>query len=306
MNDITKDLLAAISDLGPSFAGAYNIRENGTCAGRKSTEHIKIEDKEGAPGLVVRVAPGTKGETVAVPACVTHGGVEDLVYNDFYVGEGADVVISAGCGVHADADGESLHNGIHRFFLAKDAHVLYKENHVGTGSGPAVRRIDPVTDAYLEEGAVLEMDTAQLGGVTRTVRRTTAELAARAKIIVRERLLTDGSEYAKTEFLVKLNGEDSGADIVSRSVAKGHSHQEYISRIEGNARCTGHTECDAILVDGGVVSASPELLAANVDAALIHEAAIGKIAGEQILKLRTFGLTEQEAEQKIIEGFLNT
>ena len=305
MNDITKDLLASISAFGESLPDAYSIREDGACAARQSTEHIKIEDKKGAPGLVVRVAPGTKGETVAVPACVTHGGIEDLVYNDFYIGEGADVVISAGCGVHADEGGESLHNGIHRFFLGKNSHVVYKENHVGTGGGAAGRRIDPVTDAFLEEGAVLEMDTAQLGGVTRAVRRTTAELAARAKLIVRERLLTDGTEFARTDFLVKLNGEDSGADIISRSVAKDDSRQEYRSRIEGNARCTGHTECDAILVGNGVVSASPELLAADVDAALIHEAAIGKIAGEQILKLRTFGLTEEEAEQKIIEGFLN-
>ncbi len=274
MNDITKDLLASISAFGESLPDAYSIREDGACAARQSTEHIRIEDKKGAPGLVVRVAPGTKGETVAVPACVTHGGIEDLVYNDFYIGEGADVVISAGCGVHADEGGESLHNGIHRFFLGKNSHVVYKENHVGTGGGAAGRR-------------------------------TTVELGARAKGSVRGRLRTDGTEFARTDFLVKLNGEDSGADVISRSVAKDDSRQEYRSRIEGNARCTGHTECDAILVGNGVVSASPELLAADVDAALIHEAAIGKIAGEQILKLRTFGLTEEEAEQKIIEGFLN-
>ena len=305
MNDITKDLLAAVTGISGPFTGAFSIREDGACAARQSTEHIKIEDKEGAPGLVVRVAPGTKGETVAVPACVTHGGVEDLVYNDFYVGEGADVVIAAGCGVHADGSGESLHNGIHRFFLAKGARVVYKENHIGTGGGPAVRRIDPVTEAFLEEDAVLEMDTAQLSGVTRSVRKTSATLASRAKLIVRERLMTDGTEYASTDFVVHLNGEDSGADIVSRSVARDESRQEYRSRIEGSARCTGHSECDAILVGNGVVAAAPELLAANVDAALIHEAAIGKIAGEQILKLRTFGLTEEEAEEKIIEGFLN-
>ena len=307
MNDVTRSLLEQISEFGASFRGAYNIREDGGCAARQSTEHIKIEDKEGAPGLVVRIAPGTKGETVAVPACVTHGGVQDLVYNDFYVGEGADVVISAGCGIHTDGSscGESLHHGIHRFFLAKGAHVLYKENHVGTGGGAAVRRIDPVTDAVREEDAVLEMDTAQIGGVTRSVRKTTATLAARAKLIVRERLMTDGSEVADTDFLVKLNGEDSGANIISRSVARDDSRQSYRSRIEGNARCSGHSECDAILVGNGVVSAAPELLAADVDAALIHEAAIGKIAGEQILKLRTFGLTEEEAEQQIIDGFLN-
>ena len=304
MNEIAKDILGTIADFKGDFMGAYNIRINGACASRQSTENIKIEQKEDAPGLAVTVAAGTVGETVYVPACVTAGGIDDLVYNDFFIGEGADVTIVAGCGVHSDDEADAKHNGIHRFFLGKDSKVLYKEKHIGTGKGRGAKRINPVTDAYLEEGAVLTMDTIQLSGVDTTDRKTTAKLAAKAKIVVRERLLTDGDEYAKTDFDVILEGEGSGADVVSRSVAKGNSKQEYFSRIVGKCPCTGHTECDAILADNGKVLATPSLVAEHQDAALIHEAAIGKIAGEQIMKLRTLGLTEAEAEETIIKGFL--
>lgn len=304
MNEIAKDILGTIADFKGDFKGAYNIRINGACASRQSTENIKIEQKEDAPGLAVRVAAGTVGETVYVPACVTAGGIDDLVYNDFFIGEGADVTIVAGCGVHSDDEADAKHNGIHRFFLGKDSKVLYKEKHIGTGKGRGSKRINPVTDAYLEEGAVLTMDTIQLSGVDTTDRKTTAKLAAKAKIVVRERLLTDGDEYAKTDFDVILEGEGAGADVVSRSVAKGNSKQEYYSRIVGKCPCTGHTECDAILADNGKVLATPSLVAEHEDAALIHEAAIGKIAGEQIMKLRTLGLTEAEAEETIIKGFL--
>ena len=304
MNEITKDMLKTVADFDGEFKGAYNIRVNGACASRQSTEHIKIETKPDAPGLVVTIDADTKGETVYVPACVTAGGVDDLVYNDFYIGENADVVIVAGCGVHSDDAADAKHNGIHRFFLRKGAKVLYKEKHIGTGTGKGAKRINPVTDAYLEEGAVLTMDTIQLSGVDTTDRKTTAKLAENAKIVVRERLLTDGDEYAKTDFDVILEGENSGADIVSRSVAKGNSKQEYYSRIIGKCPCTGHTECDAILSGNGKVYATPALYAEHEDASLIHEAAIGKIAGEQLLKLRTLGLTEAEAEEKIIMGFL--
>ena len=217
---------------------------------------------------------------------------------------GADVIIVAGCGVHNDGEGEARHNGIHRFFVGKGAHVVYKEKHVGMGEGTGAKRIDPVTDITLEEDAVLEMDTTQISGVDSTVRTTNANLKARAKLIITERLLTDGQETAKTDFVVNMNGEDSAVDLISRSVAKDQSHQEYRSIIRGNTRCTGHSECDGILVGNGTVSAAPELYAGHIDAALIHEAAIGKIAGEQILKLQTLGLTEEEAEQKIIDGFL--
>ena len=304
MNKITEMLLGIVSDWKGGFTGAFNIREDGACAGRQSSQNIKIDNKKDAPGLVIHVLPGTKGETVYIPACVTHGDVDDLVYNDFYIGEGADVVVTAGCGVHTDSEEEARHNGIHRFFLDRGARVVYREKHVGTGSGTGAKRIDPVTDITLAEDATLEMDTIQLGGVDSTVRTTRAKLAARARLLIRERLLTDGDEQAKTEFEVDIDGEDAGVDLISRSVAKGRSHQEYHSVIRGNNRCTGHSECDAILVGGGTVNAAPELWAGHTDAALIHEAAIGKIAGEQLLKLRTLGLTEQEAEEKIIAGFL--
>lgn len=307
MNFIAKNLIKTVSefeDLIDIEGSAYNIREDGQCAGRRSTENIRIESKDDNPGLVVRIKPGTRNEKVYIPACVTHGAFDDLVYNDFYVGEDADVTIIAGCGVHTEDDGQARHNGIHRFILEKNAKVLYLEKHIGTGGGKGVKRIDPVTDATLAEGSSLTMDTIQLGGVDKTTRTTRAVLGKAARIIVRERIMTDGNETAKTDFTVVLEGEDAGADLVSRSVARGHSHQEFTSKIIGKVRCTGHSECDAILAEQGTVNASPSLDARHVDAALIHEAAIGKIAGEQILKLRTLGLTEEEAEQKIIDGFL--
>lgn len=305
MDSITEKLLGIVSDWkGASFKGAYNIRENSGCAGRQSSENIKIENKSDNPGIVIRIGSGAQKETVYIPACVTHGGVNDLVYNDFYVEDGADVIIVAGCGVHSDDEEEARHNGIHRFFIGKNARVLYKEKHIGTGKGGGAKRIDPVTDVIMEENSYMEMDTMQISGVTSTNRLTTAKLGAGAKLVIRERLLTDGDETAKSDFSVSLDGEDSGVDLVSRSVAKGNSYQEYHSVIKGNCRCTGHSECDAILADNGRVNAAPELYAGNIDASLIHEAAIGKIAGEQIIKLRTLGLTEEEAEQKIIDGFL--
>ena len=304
MNKITEELLKQVSDYKGEFKGAYNIREDGGCVGRQSSEHIKIESKPDGSGLEIHISPEAQKETVYIPACVTRGNVNDLVYNDFFVGEGADVTIVAGCGVHTDNEGEAEHDGIHRFFLEKGAHVLYKEKHVGTGTGIGLKKINPVTDMELKEDAVMEMDTIQIGGVDLTKRSTKAVLGARAKLIIHERIMTDGEEQASTDFEVEMQGEDSGVDLVSRSVAKGHSKQSYRSVIRGNARCTGHSECDAILAEEGRVDAAPELTANHQEAALIHEAAIGKIAGEQILKLRTLGLTEEEAEAKIIAGFL--
>ncbi len=304
MNSVTNELLSSISDFKEGFKGAYNIRENGGCAGRQSSESIKIEPKYDNPGIIIRISAKAKQETVYIPACVTHSGVSDLVYNDFIVEDGADVIIVAGCGVHSDGEEEARHNGIHRFMIGKNAKVIYKEKHIGTGKGTGARNIDPVTDIVMDENSYMEMDTMQISGVTSTNRSTTAALAKGAKLIIRERLLTDGSETAKSDFSVSLDGEDSGVDLISRSVAKGNSYQEYHSVIKGNCRCTGHSECDAILAGNGVVNAAPELHAKNLDASLIHEAAIGKIAGEQIIKLCTLGLTEEEAEQKIIEGFL--
>lgn len=305
MNKITESLLRAVSEFGGSFQGAYNVREDGECASRQSSANIKIESKKEGPGLVIHVLPGTKGETVYIPACVTHGGIDDLVYNDFYIGEGADVLVVAGCGVHNDESTEARHNGIHRFFLEKGARVLYREKHIGTGKGKGARRIDPVTDITMAENSYLEMDTVQISGVDSTMRKTTATLAAGARLVVRERLMTTGTEWARSDFDVTLEGEDSGVDLISRSVARGNSRQEFNSFLRGKNRCTGHSECDAILAESGSVIASPSLEAACIDAALIHEAAIGKIAGEQILKLRTLGLTQEEAEERIIQGFLS-
>lgn len=305
-NDITGEMLKVISDYDSKtgFKGAYNIREDSQCAGRKSSENITINPKTDKPGIDIIVKPGTKGETVFIPACVTHTAVDDLVYNDFYIGEGADVVIVAGCGVHNEGEEDARHNGIHRFFLEPNSSVLYKEKHIGTGSGSGLKKIDPVTECFLKENSRLEMDTVQLGGVDKSTRTTSAELDKNAKIIVRERIMTNNAEDAVTKFSVKLNGENSGADLVSRSVARGNSHQAFYSVVEGNNRCTGHSACDAIIAENGRVDAQPALNANNVDAELIHEAAIGKIAGEQITKLCSLGLTKEQAEEKIIQGFL--
>ncbi len=306
MDKITETLLKLVSDYTEDgYKGAaFNIRENGGCAGRQSTENIKIEPKEGGKGIDIYVAPGTKDEKVFIPACISRSGVEDLVYNDFHIGEGADVTIVAGCGVHTDGEEESLHSGIHRFMLGKNSKVLYEEKHIGTGEGTGERKIDPVTECTLEEGSILEMNTLQLGGVDHSIRKTRGTLDKEAKLIIHESIMTDGDQYAMTDFEVSMDGEDSAVDLISRSVAKDDSYQEYHSKINGNARCAGHSECDAILVGNGKVNAAPELFAGDLDAALIHEAAIGKVAGEQILKLRTLGLTEEEAEQRIINGFL--
>ena len=305
MNKITERLLKAVSDwTGVPQNAAYNIREDGLCAGRQSTKNIQITSKADKPGIDVTILPDTKGETVYIPACVTHSAINDLVYNDFYIGENADVTIVAGCGVHSDGEEEARHNGIHRFVLGKNAHVLYLEKHLGTGTGAGARKIDPVTEVEQAEGSVMEMETTQIGGVDSTHRTMSAKLAADAKLRVRERLLTDGSQQAFTDFNVSLDGDGSGCDLISRSVAKEQSHQEFRSVIHGNRPCTGHSECDAIIMGHGTVNASPALAANHEDAALIHEAAIGKIAGEQILKLCTLGLTEEEAEARIVEGFL--
>lgn len=305
MNEITREILRQVSDFTGEFSGAYNIREDGLCAGRMSTDHIHITSKEDKPGLDIRVDPGTVGESVSIPACVTHGDVDDLVYNDFFIGAGADVVIVAGCGVHTSNGEPARHNGIHRFFLGKGSRVKYLEKHVGLGQGFGLRSIDPVTEAYLDEDSVLEMDTSQIGGVDHTKRITRGEVGKNAKLLIRERLFTEKEQIARTDFEVTLSGENAGVDLISRSVARGKSHQEYRSAIVGDAPCTGHSECDAIIAEEASVDAAPELKAHHPDASLIHEAAIGKIAGEQILKLRTLGLTEAEAEAKIIEGFLN-
>ena len=304
MNEVTKALLRAVSDIDGEPAGAYNIRENSGCAGRHSTEAVEIAGKTDKPGIDIRVKEGVRGETIYIPAVITESDVDDLVYNDFYIGAGAEVTIVAGCGVHTDGDKPSRHNGIHRFFLRPNARVRYVEKHVGTGEGSGARLINPETYAELEAGSYMEMDTVQIKGVDSTKRVTKAKLAQAAKLIVKEKIMTHGAQYAETNFEVELNGAQSGADLVSHSVARDTSRQVFRSRMYGNAACNGHSECDAIIMDSAAVSAIPELTANHVDAALIHEAAIGKIAGEQLVKLMTLGLTEAEAEAKIIEGFL--
>lgn len=304
MNKITKSLISIVSDLDGTPKGAYNIREDGECAARHSSENIDIVPKKDKSGIDIIIKPNTKGETVYIPALITHENVKDLVYNDFYVGEGSDIIISAGCGVHNDGCGTSEHNGIHRFFIGKNARVLYLEKHVGTGDGEGKKVINPETYVEIEQDGYLEMDTVQIGGVDLTKRNCEAILKEGAKIVVKEKIMTDGEQFAETKFKVELNGEDSAANLISRSVAKGNSHQKFISKIDGNTKCTGHSECDAIVMDNAIVSALPEVTANSVDASLIHEAAIGKIAGEQIIKLMTLGLTEEEAEARIIEGFM--
>lgn len=304
-NDITRGLMELVSDVKviPDNV-AFNIREDSGCAGRQSTKNIKIVGKTDKPGIDIIVKPGTKNETVYIPAFVTHTDIEDLVYNDFYIGEGADVVVVAGCGIHNEGHAHSMHNGIHRFFVGKGAKVLYLEKHIGTGDGDGKRIINPVTECFIEEDGYMKMDTTQLRGVDSTVRKSSAKLAAGAKLVIREKIMTHGEQFAQTDFDVDLDGEGCGVDLVSRSVAKGKSSQVFNSKMNGNSPCTGYSSCDAIIMDDAKVVAMPALSANHVDAALIHEAAVGKIAGEQLIKLMTLGLTEAEAEAKIIEGFL--
>ena len=304
MDEMQKTLLAQVADLHEVPEGAYNIRANGQMAGRNTTANIDIISKEDGKGIDIRIKPGTKHESVHIPVVVSKSGLKDLVYNDFYIGEDADVVIIAGCGIHNCGDQDSEHNGIHRFFIGKNAKVKYVEKHYGSGDGRGGRILNPGTEITMEEGSFLEMESTQIKGVDSTDRNTTANLASGAKLVIRERLLTHGNQTAISRFEVSLNGEDASANVISRSVAREESSQTFISRINGNAKCAGHTECDAIIMDNAKISAVPELTANNPDAALIHEAAIGKIAGEQIIKLMTLGLTEQEAEAQIINGFL--
>ena len=304
MDEIQKRLFEQIADLHEVPQGAYNFRVNGESAGRNVTEHIDIITKSDKPGIDIIIKPGTKKESVHIPVVISQTGLQECVYNDFYIGEDADVTIVAGCGIHNAGDKKSEHDGIHTFHLAKNARVRYVEKHYGSGEGTGERILNPQTVVYLDEGSTLEMDTVQIEGVDSTVRTTKATVGDRASLVIREKIMTHDRQYAKTDFSVDINGEDSSVDLVSRSVAKGDSKQEFFSNINGNNRCKGHSECDAILMDNGSVAAAPMLTANHLDAALIHEAAIGKIAGDQIIKLMTLGLTEEEAEKQIISGFL--
>ena len=304
MDEIQKRLLFEVADLHEVPEGAYNIRANGEMAARNTTANIDIISKTDVSGIDIRIKPGTKNESVHIPVVLSKSGLKETVYNDFYIGEDSDVVIVAGCGIDNCGNQDSEHDGIHRFYVGKNAHVKYVEKHYGAGDGQGKRILNPGTEVYMEENSFVEMEMVQIKGVDSTVRNTIAELAAGAKLVVRERLMTHGNQSAVSGYEVKLNGKDASADVISRSVAKDSSYQKFDSRITGNAPCSGHTECDAIIMDKARILAIPQLEANDLDAALIHEAAIGKIAGEQIIKLMTLGLTEEEAEAQIVNGFL--
>lgn len=301
---IQTELLKTIAGIEGPTKGAFNIRLNGGLEARNVTENINIVSKTDKPGIDIIIKPGTKNERVDIPVLLTQTGLNDLVYNDFFVGENADVTIVAGCGIHNCGDKQAEHDGIHTFHVAKNAKVKYIEKHYGEGPGTGERILNPTTVVNLEEGSYMEMETAQIKGVDSTYRKTEAKLAAKSKLIIHEKIMTHGKQVAVTDFKVDLDGEDCGAHVISRSVATEYSHQKYISRVNGNNRCNGHTECDAIIMDKASVEAIPEIAANDTDASLIHEAAIGKIAGEQLIKLMTLGLTEKEAAEQIINGFL--
>ncbi len=304
MDTIQKGLLEKVADLHDIPEGAYNIRANGALGGRHTTANIDIVTKEDKPGIDIIIKPNTKNESVHIPVIITKTGLDDLVYNDFYIGENADITIVAGCGIHNTGDKKSSHDGIHTFHVGKNAKIKYVERHYGKGEGTGENVMNPTTVIFIDDGGYMEMETTQIKGIDSTVRNTTAKLANEAKLVIRESLMTHGKQYAKTDFTVDMDGENSSANVISRSVAKDESYQVFYSNINGNNKCAGHTECDAILMDKARVSAIPQITANHIDASLIHEAAIGKIAGEQLMKLMTLGLTEEEAEEQIVNGFL--
>ena len=304
VDEIQKRLLEEIADLHDVPEGAYNIRANSKLADRKTTANIDIVTKEDVSGIDIRIKPGTKNESVHIPVVLSESGLKETVYNDFYIGEDCDVVIVAGCGIHNCGVQDSEHDGVHRFYVGRNSKVKYVEKHYGEGDGQGKRILNPVKEVYMDENSSMEMEMVQIKGVDSTVRTTKSELAAGAAIVVRERLMTHGNQTAQSIYETYLNGDGASADVVSRSVAKDNSYQKFDSKIAGNAACTGHTECDAIIMDNAKILAVPQLEANNIDAALVHEAAIGKIAGEQIIKLMTLGLSEEEAEAQIVNGFL--
>lgn len=304
MDQLQKSMLEKIADLHSVPEGAYNIRYNGKTESRNTTANIDIVTKTDVQGIDIIIKPGTKNESMHIPVILSESGLQDMVYNDFFIGEDADVTIVAGCGIHNCGVDTSKHEGIHTFHVGKNAKVKYIEKHYGEGDGEGKNVLNPTTVIHIDEGGYMEMESTQIKGVDSTIRDTKADLKAGAKLVIKEKIMTHGQQVAETNFEVDLAGEDSSANVISRSVAKGNSKQIFNSKICGNNRCYGHTECDAILMDKGQVVAVPALEANNLDASLIHEAAIGKIAGDQLIKLMTLGLTEQEAEEQIINGFM--
>ncbi|MBO5278883.1 MAG: SufD family Fe-S cluster assembly protein [Lachnospiraceae bacterium] len=304
MDAIQKNLLEQITDLHAVTQGAYNIRANGASVERNTTANIDIVTKQDKQGIDIIIKPGTKKESVHIPVLLSQSGLTEMVYNDFHIGEDCDVLIVAGCGIHNGGDKLSKHDGVHTFYIGRNSRVRYVEKHYGTGEGTGERIMNPQTVIHLEENSYMEMETVQIRGVDSTERVTKADLADGATLVIKEKLMTHGKQYAKTSFEVDLNGENSGTNVISRAVAKDSSKQLFFAKINGNNKCSGHSECDAIIMDDAKISAIPEITANHLDAALIHEAAIGKIAGDQIIKLMTLGLTEEEAESQIINGFL--
>ena len=304
LDEIQRRLMREVADLHDIPEGAYNFRANSALAGRNTTANIDIKTKEDKPGIDIIIKEGTKNESVHIPVVLSESGLKETVYNDFYVGDNSDVLIVAGCGIDNCGTQDSEHDGIHRFFVGKNSKVKYVEKHYGSGDGKGKRILNPVTEVYMDEDSSMEMEMVQIKGVDSTERTTKAELKAGAKLVVHERLMTHGDQKALSIYNVDLNGRGSSADIVSRSVARDNSYQKLDMCILGNDECSGHTECDSIIMDNGRILAVPSLEANSVDAMLVHEAAIGKIAGDQLTKLMTLGLTEQEAEEQIINGFL--
>lgn len=304
MEEIQKRLIEQVADIHEVPEGAYNIRVNGKLGGRNTTANIDIVTKEDKPGIDIIIKPGTKNESVHIPVVLSESGLKDMVYNDFYIGEGSDVTIVAGCGIHNCGTDTSEHEGIHTFFVGKNARLKYIEKHYGEGDGSGERILNPTTVIHVAEGGYFEMDSVQIKGVTSTKRVTESDLEKDATLVISEKIMTHGKQTAETYFNVDMNGENCSANVMSRSVAKGESVQKFVSSINGNNLCKGHTECDAIIMDESRVTAEPRLTANHIDASLIHEAAIGKIAGEQLIKLMTLGLTEKEAEEQIVNGFL--
>ena len=304
LDKIERDLMREVSGVTGIPEGAYNFRVNGKSIGRHSSDKIDITPKQGKSGIDIRIKDNTRGEIAHIPVIISASGLKEAVYNDFYIGENCEVTIIAGCGIYNCGADDSIHDGIHTFYVGKNSKVKYVEKHYGSGEGTGERVMNPSTEIYLEEGSHLEMETIQIEGINSTERKTYARVEDGASIVIKEKIMTHDNQVAVTDFKAELVGADSSADICSRSVAKNHSKQTFKSNIIGSNACKGHSECDAIIMDEAIVEAIPELTAANIDASLIHEAAIGKIAGEQLIKLMTLGLTESEAEEQIINGFL--
>jgi len=304
LSAIDKHILQTVTGIHDIPQGAYNIRKNGAGISRNTTANIEIRTKDDKPGIDIVVKPGTKGESVHIPVILTAEGLEDLVYNTFDIGEGADVLVVAGCGIHNPGDRNARHDGIHNFIIRKGARMRYIEKHYGEGEGLGQKILNPRTIVEVEEDAYAEMELVQISGVDNTKRDTEAHLHKNAHLFITERMLTDGDQFAESKILVELVGQDSSVRIISRSVGRDNSRQIFYPRVVGLNRCRGHVQCDSIIMHKAQISSTPEIAANHAEAQLVHEAAIGKIAGEQLIKLMSLGLSESEAEETILKGFL--